>query len=143
MVDLYDGEWMAEAGRREGWPEETLRKNDETMETAVAVFAKAHAAGVRMAYGTDSGAYPHGLNARQLAWYVRCGMTPAEAIRSATLTAAELMGREAVVGTLEPGRFADIVAVAGDPLGDVRALEEPLVVAKGGVVVRDDRPLAD
>ena len=142
VMDLYDGEWMAEAGRREGWPEETLRKNDETMETAVAVFAMAHAAGVRIAYGTDSGAYPHGLNARQLAWYVRCGMTPAAAVRSATLTAAELMGRDAHVGTLEPGRFADLVAVAGDSLTDVRALEEPRVVAKGGVVVRDDRPAA-
>ncbi len=139
VMDLYDGEWMAEAGRREGWPEETLRKNDETMETAVVVFAKALAAGVRMAYGTDSGVYPHGLNARQLAWYVRCGMTPAQAIRSATLTAAELMGREAHVGTLEPGRFADLVAVAGDPLADVRTLEGPVLVAKGGVVVRDER----
>ena len=139
VMDLYDGEWIAEAGRRQGWPEETLRKNDETMETAVGVFAKALAAGVRLAYGTDSGVYPHGLNARQLAWYVRCGMTPAQALRSATLTAAELMGREDRVGTLEPGRFADLVAVAGDPLADVRVLEEPVLVAKGGVVVRDDR----
>ncbi|MCU0505570.1 MAG: amidohydrolase family protein [Chloroflexi bacterium] len=142
VMDLYDGEWIAEAGRREGWPEETLRKNDETMETAVAVFAKALAAGVRLAFGTDSGVYPHGLNARQLAWYVRCGMTPAQAIRSATLTAAELMGLDGEVGTLEPGRFADLVAVAGDPLADVRALEEPVLVAKGGTVVRDDRPAA-
>ena len=142
VIDLYDGEWMAEAGRREGWPEDTLRKNDETMETAVAVFAKARDAGVRIAYGTDAGAYPHGLNARQFAWYVRCGMSPAEAIRSATLTAAELMGREAQVGTLDPGRFADLVAVAGDPLADVAALEAPVVVAKGGVVVRDDRAAA-
>lgn len=139
VMDLYDGEWMAEEGRRAGWPAETLRKNDETMATAVVVFAKARAAGVRMAFGTDSGAYPHGLNARQLAWYVRCGMTPAEAIRSATLTAAELIGRDDRVGTLEPGRFADLVAVAGDPLADVRVLERPIVVAKGGVVVRDDR----
>ncbi len=112
------------------------------METAVAVFAKALAAGVRLAFGTDSGVYPHGLNARQLAWYVRCGMTPAQAIRSATLTAAELMGLDGEVGTLEPGRFADLVAVAGDPLADVRALEEPVLVAKGGTVVRDDRPAA-
>lgn len=139
VMDLYDGEWIAEAGRREGWPEEILRKNDETMETAVVVFGKALAAGVRLAYGTDSGVYPHGLNARQLAWYVRYGMTPAQVIRSATLTAAELMGWDAHVGTLEPGRFADLVAVAGDPLADVRALEGPVLVAKGGVVVRDER----
>lgn len=139
VMDLYDGEWMAEAGRREGWPTEILRKNDETMETAVVVFGKALAAGVRLAYGTDSGAYPHGLNARQLAWYVRMGMTPADTIRSATLWAAELMGREAVVGSLEVGRFADLVAVAADPLADVRALESPIVVAKGGRIVWDDR----
>jgi imidazolonepropionase-like amidohydrolase len=143
VMDLYDGEWMAEAGRREGWPEEILRKNDETMEAAVVVFAKALAAGVRLAYGTDSGTYPHGLNARQLAWYVRMGMTPADAIRSATVWAAELMGRDASVGSLEPGRFADLVAVAGDPLADVRALESPVVVAKGGRVVRDDRAVRD
>ncbi len=141
VMDLYDGEWMAEEGRRAGWPAETLRKNDETMETAIVVFAKARAAGVRMAFGTDAGVYPHGLNARQLAWYVRCGMTAAEAIRSATLTAAELMGRDDRVGTLEAGRFADLVAVAGDPLADVRALEEPVVVVKAGIVVRDDRPV--
>ena len=139
VMDLYDGEWMAEAGRREGWPEEILRKNDETMETAVVVFGKALAAGVRLAYGTDSGTYPHGLNARQLAWYVRMGMTPLQAIRSATLWAAELMGREATVGSLDPGRYADLVAVAADPLADVRALESPVVVAKGGRLVRDDR----
>ena len=139
VMDLYDGEWMAEAGRREGWPQEILRKNDETMETAVIVFGKALAAGVRLAYGTDSGVYPHGLNARQLAWYVRMGMTPLAAIRSATLWAAELLGREAAVGSLEPGRFADLVAVAADPLADVRALGSPVVVAKGGRVVRDDR----
>ncbi len=142
VMDLYDGEWIADVGRRESWPEETLRKNDETMETAVEVFRMALAAGVRLAFGTDSGVYPHGLNARQLAWYVRCGMTPTQAIRSATLTAAELMGSDDDVGSLEPGRFADLVAVAGDPLADVRALEEPVLVAKGGAVVRDDRSAA-
>jgi imidazolonepropionase-like amidohydrolase len=142
VMDLYDGEWMAEAGRRQGWPTEILRKNDETMQTAVVVFEKALAAGVRLAYGTDSGTYPHGLNARQLAWYVRLGMTPADAIRSATLWAADLMGRETSVGSLDPGRFADLVAVAADPLADVHALESPVVVAKGGRVVRDGRAAA-
>lgn len=142
VMDLYDSEWIAEAGAREGWPAETLRKNAETTETAVVVFAKAVAAGVRLAFGTDSGVYPHGLNARQFAWYVRCGLSPLEAIRSATLQAAELMGWSDRVGTLEPGRFADLVAVAGDPLTDVRALESPVVVAQGGRVVRDDRAAA-
>ena len=142
VMDLYDGEWMAEAGRREGWPEEILRKNDETMATAVLVFRRAVAARVPLAFGTDSGVYPHGLNARQLAWYVRCGLSPLGAVRSATLWAAELMGWADRVGTLEPARFADLVAVAGDPLADVRELESPVVVAKGGRVVRDDRGAA-
>jgi len=139
VMDLYDGEWIAEVGLREGWPVETLRKNDETMETAVVVFEKAVAAGVRLAFGTDSGVYPHGLNARQLAWYVRCGLPPLAAIRTATLWAAQLMGWEDRVGSLQPGRWADLVAVPGDPLSDVTVLERPVVVLRGGRVVRDDR----
>jgi imidazolonepropionase-like amidohydrolase len=142
VMDLYDGEWIAEAGLREGWPAETLRKNDETMETAVVVFEKAVAAGVRLAFGTDSGVYPHGLNARQLAWYVRCGLSPLAAIRTATLWAAQLLGWGDRVGSLQPGRWADLVAVDGDPLADVTVLERPVVVLKGGRVVRDDRPAA-
>ena len=139
VMDLYDGEWIAEVGLREGWPVETLRKNDETMETAVVAFEKAVAAGVRLAFGTDSGVYPHGLNARQLAWYVRCGLPPLAAIRTATLWAAQLMGWEDRVGSLQPGRWADLVAVPGDPLSDVTVLERPVVVLRGGRVVRDDR----
>ena len=139
VMDLYDGEWIAEVGLREGWPVETLRKNDETMETAVVAFEKAVAAGVRLAFGTDSGVYPHGLNARQLAWYVRCGLPPLAAIRTATLWAAQLMGWEDRVGSLQPGRWADLVAVPGDPLSDVTVLERPVVVLMGGRVVRDDR----
>jgi imidazolonepropionase-like amidohydrolase len=139
-MDLYDGEWIAEAGLREGWPAETLRKNAETMETAVVVFEKAVAAGVRLAFGTDSGVYPHGMNARQLAWYVRCGLSPLAAIRTATLWAAQLMGWEDRVGSLLPGRCADLVAVSGDPLSDVTVLERPVVVLSGGRVIRDDRP---
>ena len=142
VMDLFDGEWIAEAGRREGWPEETLRKNDETMETAVVVFEKAVAAGVRLAFGTDSGVYPHGMNARQFAWYVRCGLSPLAAIRAATLWAAQLMGWEDRVGSLSTGRWADLVAVDGDPLADVTVLERPVVVVKGGRVIRDDRRTA-
>ena len=97
---------------------------------------------MRLAYGTDSGVYPHGLNARQLAWYVRVGLSPLDAIRSATLTAAALMGWEDRVGSFAPGAWADVVAVAGDPLRDVTVLERPIVVLKGGAIVRDDRPTA-
>jgi imidazolonepropionase-like amidohydrolase len=102
------------------------------------MFEKCVAAGVRIAFGTDSGIYPHGLNARQLAYHVRHGQTALDAIRSATLQAAQLMGWEDRIGRLEPGLYADLVAVAGDPLTDVRLLEYVRFVMKGGEVVRDE-----
>jgi imidazolonepropionase-like amidohydrolase len=139
VADLYDGDWIAEEGRRAGWPEETLRKNDETTEAQRRGFRRAVEAGVRIAYGTDSGVYPHADVARQLAVMVRHGLSSRGAIRSATIWAAELMGWQDRVGSLEVGRFADLVAVASDPLADVSELERPIVVAKAGAAVRDER----
>ena len=138
-VDLYDGEWALEHGAVEGWPAETMAKLAETMDTGVEVLRKAAERGVRITYGTDSGVYPHHLVAKQFAWFVRCGMSPLDAIRSATLTAAECMGWSDRVGSLAPGRFADLVAVDGDPLADVTVLERPVVVIKGGRVAFDAR----
>ncbi len=138
-ADLYDGEWALEHGALEGWPADTMRKLAYTMDTGVEVVRKAVARGVRVTYGTDSGVYPHALVARQLAWFVRCGMSPLAAIRSATTVAAECMGWADRVGSLAPGRFADLVAVEGDPLADVTVLELPLVVVKGGRVALDRR----
>ncbi len=99
-------------------------------------FAKAVKAGVKIAFGTDSGIYPHGMNARNLAFHVRFGQTPMEAIRSATLGAAELLGWDDRVGSLRPGLFADLIAVDGDPLDDVTVLEDVPFVMKGGQVVK-------
>ena len=93
--------------------------------------------GVRIVFGTDSGVYPHGLNARQFAWYTRCGMSPLDAIRSATTVAAEAMGWSDRVGTLAVGRYADLVAVAADPIDDVTELERPVTVVKSGRIVFD------
>jgi imidazolonepropionase-like amidohydrolase len=138
VADVYDGDWIAEEGARQGWPEETLRKNEETTEAQRDGFRRALAAGVRMAFGTDSGVYPHGRNAIQFGIMAGLGMAPLDALRSATTWAAELMGRTDV-GALEVGRWADLVAVAGDPLADIGELERPVVVVKGGRVVRDDR----
>ncbi len=138
-VDLYDGEWALGPDGPTDWPSDTMRKLRESQVAAEAVMAQAIARGVRIAFGTDSGVYPHGLNARQFASYVRAGMTPLAAIRTATSTAAELMGWSDRVGSLVPGRFADLVAVAGDPLAAVAELERPVVVAKAGRIVRDDR----
>ena len=138
-VDLYDGEWALGPDGPTDWPAETMRKLRESQVAAEAVMAKAIGRNVRIAFGTDSGVYPHGLNGRQFASYVRAGMSPLQAIRTATVTAAELMGWSDRVGSLAIGRFADLVAVAGDPLADVTELERPVVVAKGGRLLRDDR----
>jgi len=91
---------------------------------------------VKLAFGTDAGVYPHGLNARQFAYMVRYGMTPAQAIRAATIDAAKLIGHEGELGSISPGRFADMIAVEGNPLADVRVLESVSHVMKGGVTVR-------
>ena len=139
VADLYDGDWIAEVGAREGWPAETLEKNRQTTDAQREGFRKAVAAGVRLAFGTDSGVYPHGLNARQLPYLVRYGMTSAEAIRSATVVAAELLGWEDRVGRIAAGLEADLIAVAGDPLADVGVLADVPIVIKGGIVVKDGR----
>ena len=92
--------------------------------------------GVNIAYGTDSGVYPHGQNGRQFAYMVRYGMTPMQAIQSATIRAAELLGKDKELGSIAPGRFADLVAVDGDPLADIHILENVAHVMKGGNTVR-------
>ncbi len=142
-VDLYDGEWAMEGDHMAGWPAETVRKMTESMETGYAAFRWALEAGVRITYSTDSGVYPHELVAKQFATYVRQGMTPLAAIRSATIVAAECIGRADRVGSLGPGRYADLVAVAGDPLADIRLLEAPVAVLKGGRVAVDRRGATD
>jgi imidazolonepropionase-like amidohydrolase len=134
VADIYNGDYIASVGREQGWDPEILRKNDETTEAQRAGFRKAVAAGVRIAYGTDSGVYPHQYAARQLAYMVRYGMTPMQALHAATLSAAQLMGREDRVGSLAVGKYADIVAVEGDVLANLRALEHVGFVMKGGVV---------
>ena len=139
VADVYDGDWIDEVGRRDDWPAETLRKNAETTDAQRQAFSRCVAAGVRLAFGTDSGVYPHGMNAIQFGYMVRLGMSPLQAIRSATAEAAELMGWSDRVGSLAPGRFADLIAVDGDPAGDIELLRRPVVVMKGGVVIRDER----
>ncbi|MGI9262713.1 MAG: amidohydrolase family protein, partial [Woeseiaceae bacterium] len=132
-MDVYNGTHIATVGREEGWPEEFLRKNDETTEAQRLVFTKAHAAGVTIIYGTDSGVYPHGDNGKMFAIQVERGMTPMESIQSATSVAAKYIGWERDVGAIEPGRYADIIAVRGNPLEDITLLENVDVVIKGGV----------
>ena len=109
-------------------------KNDYVKGFVDASVRKAIAAGVKIAFGTDAGVFEHGLNGREFAAYVERGMSSLEAIRSATLNAADLLGVDDR-GSLEPGLLADIVAVPGDPLQDIRVLEDVRFVMKGGRVV--------
>jgi imidazolonepropionase-like amidohydrolase len=135
VADVYDGDWIAEEGRRSGWPAETMAKNELTTQAQRDGFRKAVRAGVRIAFGSDSGVYPHGMVAIQFGYQVRLGQTPLDAIRSATITAAEMMGWEDRVGSLSAGRFADLVALGSDPLDDVEGLRRPAAVVKGGRLV--------
>lgn len=137
-MDIYNTEYTQAEGRRNGVLEDNLRKDREIAELQRENFRRAHAAGVRMVYGTDAGVYPHGQNGRQFALMVRYGMTPLQAIQSATVNAALALRREDV-GVVEEGRWADFVAVKGDPTADVRLLEAIPVVVKGGEVVKDAR----
>jgi imidazolonepropionase-like amidohydrolase len=140
VADIYNGDFIATEGARRGWPAETLAKNAATTQAQRDGFARAVRAGVRIAYGTDSGVYPHGWNARQLPYMVRHGMTPMAALRSATVVAAELLGWQDRVGALAPGRLADVIAVPGNPLDDLELLAEVPFVMQGGRVLKWDGP---
>jgi imidazolonepropionase-like amidohydrolase len=139
VADIYNGDYIATEWRKQGFPEEILRKNDETTEAQRQVFRKAVAAGVKIAYGTDSGIYPHPLAAKQLPYMVKYGMTPLQAIQSATIEAARLIGWDDRIGSIAPGKYADIVAVDGDALADLNSFMKPSFVMKGGVIYKGDK----
>ena len=135
-MDIYNGDWINDVGVKQGWPAEYLRKNVETTDIQRRGFAAAVKAGAKMTFGTDAGVYMYGLGARQFAYMVRYGMTPMQAIQSATSEAAKALGKEGQVGSLAPGAYGDLVAVSGDPLADIRTLEEVKGVIKEGNLVR-------
>ena len=137
-MDIYNTDYTQSEGKKNGVLEDNLRKDREIGDLQRENFRRAHAAGAKMVYGTDAGIYPHGLNAKQLAVMVRYGMTPLQAIQSATVNAAAALDSKDV-GIIEAGRWADLVAVAGDPTVDVSVLENIPVVIKGGALVKDTR----
>ena len=146
VMDIYNDDYILNDAPKWGLPTENLEKERMVGRLQRENFRKAVQAGVKMAFGTDAGVYPHGDNARQFFYMVKFGMTPAQAIRAATSSAADLIGRAQNVGTIEAGKYADIIAVNADPLADVRALEHVDFVMKGGVVYKDTRvsyPAAD
>jgi len=130
----YTNKYILERGAAGGYQDYQIEKSRQVYELKVASLRKAIAAGVQVAYGTDSGVQPHGMNGRQFAIYVEAGMTPLQAIQSATTVAARLLRMEDRLGQVKPGFLADLVAVSGDPLTDVRTLERPVFVMKDGVV---------
>jgi len=134
-MDIYNGDYINDVGTKQGWPAEYLRKNIETTDVQRRGFAAAVKAGAKLTFGTDTGVYPYGLGGRQFAYMVRYGMTPMQAIQSATSEAAKALGK-ADVGSVAPGAWGDLVAVGGDPLRDVTALEHVAGVIKEGKLVR-------
>jgi imidazolonepropionase-like amidohydrolase len=133
---VYLGDWLLANAARIGLPPPLEEKARVVLPLARKNIANAIKLGVPVAFGTDAAVYPHGLNAREFAVYVQLGMTPLAAIQSATVQAARLLGWEDRVGTIEPGKFADLVAVKGDPLGDVSELERVQFVMKGGKLIK-------
>lgn len=140
VADIYNDDYLLGRAREFKIPEEYIEKEKIVGKTQRENFAKAVKAGVKVAFGTDAGVYPHGENARQFAYMVKFGLTPAGAIRSATSDAAELIGKAKDLGRIAPGYYADIIAVSGDPLEDVTALEKIGFVMKGGAVARHESP---
>jgi len=142
VIDISDGDHMEEHGPALGYTDEVMRKVRWTNEVSRSMFGKAVAAGAKIANGSDTGIAPFGTEAKNLTCYVRFGMTPMQAIRAATSVAAEMIGWQDRVGAVVPGRFADLIAVPGDPTEDITALESVPFVMKGGVVVKDARSQA-
>jgi imidazolonepropionase-like amidohydrolase len=135
-IDIYNTEYTLERGEANGVPEENINKEREVGTIQRQSFTMAVEMGAKVVFATDSGVYPHGDNGKQFARAVRFGMTPAQAIQSATSLTADLLGWEDRVGNIEPGMYADIVAVDGNPLEDITELEDVDFVMKGGVVYK-------
>jgi imidazolonepropionase-like amidohydrolase len=138
VMDIYNDDYILNTAPKYGIPEEMLVKERAVGQLQRENFRKAFHAGVKMAFGTDAGVYPHGDNAKQFHYMVMYGMTPAEAVRTATWNAADLLGRSADVGSLTPGHYADLIVVKDDPLSHVEALEHISLVMKGGTIVKDE-----
>jgi imidazolonepropionase-like amidohydrolase len=135
-MDVYNGTFTDTIGRELGYPEVFIQRNYYTTEAQRVVFEKAVAAGATLLYGTDAGVLPHDMGGLQFQIMVERGMTPMQAIKSATSVAAEHMDLDEEIGALRVGLRADIIAVGGDPLADIISLRDVSVVIKGGVVIK-------
>jgi imidazolonepropionase-like amidohydrolase len=138
VPDIYTDEYILAEADHLGLPPKMIEKEKELRKHQLVNWKRAIAAGVKLAFGTDAGVYPHGQNARQFHSLLDLGLTPAQTLRMATVNAADLLGWSDRVGTLTPGHYADLIAVDGDPLTDVTELERVRFVMKGGVVVKGE-----
>jgi imidazolonepropionase-like amidohydrolase len=138
-MDIYDEECIQEDGRKGHMPLDFLEHDRELGQLQRDNFRKAVRAGVKMSFGTDEAVCPYGENAKQFAMMVQYGMTPMQAIQSATSAAADLLGRSSEVGSIKPGRYADVIAISGDPLTDVSLLEHVRFVMKDGKVYKTSK----
>src|SRR5438309_2163907 len=136
-MDIYDEECIQEAGRKGTIPVDFLEHDRQLGEKQRENFRKAVQAGVKMAFGTDLGVCPYGTSPKQFAFMVKYGMTPMQAIQAATSNAADLLGHSDVIGSIKPGKSADMVAVSGDPLKDIKLLEDVEFVMKEGKVYKE------
>jgi imidazolonepropionase-like amidohydrolase len=136
VMDIYVDDYIIEQGELAGILPESLDKSRQVATNMRQNMRRAHEAGANVVFGTDSGVYPHGKNAIQFSYMVRYGMSPLDAIRSATVKASALLDMQEDVGVIAGGRFADLIAVKGDPLSDVSVLQDVQVVIKGGVIVK-------
>ena len=136
-ADIYNDEYILSEYKRLGYPDKIINKEKLVGQTQRESFRKAVQAGVKITFGTDAGVYPHGFNARQFKWMVKYGASPMQAIQAATINAADLIGWKTKVGSVSAGKYADIVAVEGNPLDDISTLERVKFVMKGGVVYKN------
>ncbi|HMX26210.1 MAG TPA: amidohydrolase family protein [Blastocatellia bacterium] len=133
---IYLTDWFLENYEKLGLPPQIIAKAKEVMPAMKKNLTHAIQQGVPVAFGTDAAVYPHGLNAREFAVLVRMGLTPIQAIQTATVHASKLLDRADSIGAVEVGKYADLIAVEGDPTKDVTELERPKFVMKGGVVFK-------
>jgi imidazolonepropionase-like amidohydrolase len=138
VADVYNDEYIMSEYAKLGFPDKILNKERMVGKAQRENFKKAAEAGVKIAFGTDAGVYPHGWNARQFKWMVKYGLTPMQAIKAATISAADLLGIKDKVGSVTIGKLADLVAVAADPLTDISVLENIRFVMKDGVVYKNN-----
>ena len=137
VADIYLDDYLLAEYSRLGYPQKMIDKEKLLGRAQRENFRLAAKAGVKIAFGTDAGVYPHGWNAKQFSKMVEWGLTPMQAIQSATINAADLLGWQDRIGSIEQGRFADIVAMRGDPLEDITVLEKIDFVMKGGTVIKN------